>query len=356
MKERWTWRDALAAGFFLLCAAMTAYYLIAGYGAYLDSDMASELALASHLAKEGGLVSRTWYYSTEIRLINTQMIFTPLMALFPDNWRLVRTLGCMILLGMLVAASLFASGQFGANRRYAWMAAGLNISACSPLYAQNVVIGAYYVPHAVLTMLLLGLYARWQRRGGKRTAVLIPVLAFLMGASSVRYLVIVIAPLLCAALWSYAFPAQDETLPRNHAQRRALALAAAAAVLGVAGYAACGKALGNAVHYAFDYYGSMGYADWQSADLFGQLQTVIYGLLTVMGFEGKTPLMGAQGVLNALVLLMLFAGALLLRRVLRRAGAARGRQMRPGAYGSAVPCICRRAVAGDVCAAAQRVF
>ena len=40
-----------AAASFLLCALMTGFYLIAGYGAYLDSDMASELALASLLAK-----------------------------------------------------------------------------------------------------------------------------------------------------------------------------------------------------------------------------------------------------------------------------------------------------------------
>lgn len=33
-----------AAAIFLLCALMTGFYLIAGYGAYLDSDMASELA------------------------------------------------------------------------------------------------------------------------------------------------------------------------------------------------------------------------------------------------------------------------------------------------------------------------
>ena len=70
-----------AAAIFLLCALMTGFYLIAGYGAYLDSDMASELALASHLAKEGALISSTWAYSTEVRVLSTQLVFTPLMAL-----------------------------------------------------------------------------------------------------------------------------------------------------------------------------------------------------------------------------------------------------------------------------------
>ena len=85
-----------AAAIFLLCALMTGFYLIAGYGAYLDSEMASELALASHLAKEGALISSTWAYSTEVRVLSTQLVFTPLMALFPHNWRLVRTLACLM--------------------------------------------------------------------------------------------------------------------------------------------------------------------------------------------------------------------------------------------------------------------
>ena len=140
-----------AAAVFLLCAVMTGTYLIAGYGAYLDSDMASELALASHLAEEGKLISGTWVYSTEVRVLSTQLIFTPLMALFPHDWRLVRTLGCLILQGILAASAYFCGRALGADKKFSLLFAGLSISACSVVYAQMVTIGAYYVPHAVLT-------------------------------------------------------------------------------------------------------------------------------------------------------------------------------------------------------------
>ena len=106
MRQKWL-GGLFAAAVFLLCAVMTGTYLIAGYGAYLDSDMASELALASHLAGEGKLISGTWVYSTEVRVLSTQLIFTPLMALFPHDWRLVRTLGCLILQGILAASAYF---------------------------------------------------------------------------------------------------------------------------------------------------------------------------------------------------------------------------------------------------------
>ena len=149
-----------AAAIFLLCALMTGFYLIAGYGAYLDSDMASELALASHLAKEGALISSTWAYSTEVRVLSTQLVFTPLMALFPHNWRLVRTLGCLILQAALAASAYFCGRSLGARKRFALLFAGLSISVCSVVYAQMITIGAYYVPHAVLTNLYVGLTAR----------------------------------------------------------------------------------------------------------------------------------------------------------------------------------------------------
>ena len=180
-----------AAAVFLLCAVMTGTYLIAGYGAYLDSDMASELALASHLAEEGKLISGTWVYSTEVRVLSTQLIFTPLMALFPHDWRLVRTLGCLILQGILAASAYFCGRALGADKKFSLLFAGLSISACSVVYAQMVTIGAYYVPHAVLTNLCVGMTARLMcmEKGGKRAALgaLLLAMCALMGASSIRY-------------------------------------------------------------------------------------------------------------------------------------------------------------------------
>ena len=73
-------KNLVAFALAMFCFAVTAYYLVFGYGAYLDADMSSELALASHLAKEGKLVSDTWLYSTEVRVLSTQLVFAPLMA------------------------------------------------------------------------------------------------------------------------------------------------------------------------------------------------------------------------------------------------------------------------------------
>ena len=63
---------------------------------WLNSDTSSEMVLAKLLANENTLVSRNWYYSTEIRLVY-QTIFTMLLfKLFggAGNWALYIQLPC----------------------------------------------------------------------------------------------------------------------------------------------------------------------------------------------------------------------------------------------------------------------
>lgn len=314
-------RDALERGLcgavFALCCAMTAYYLIAGYGAYLDADMASELTLAQHLCERGALVSTGWYYSTEVRLLSTQLVYTPLMALFPHDWRLVRTLGDLILMAMLAGAVFFAARQTGARRRWALLLAGLSLCPVSPLYAQFVVIGAYYVPHAVLTLLLLGLYARAMRPGRRAgSALLLLALSLLMGMSSVRYLLCALLPLCGAALWQFVFAAREEA-PRARRQFGLAGLGLGATACGAVGYLFSQRVLTRVLHWGNGYYAGAGYAPLGEGSLADKAQTIVKGLLDVLGYADGATLFSLHGVLNALILLAVLAGALLVLRLLR---------------------------------------
>ena len=239
MNNRMQKLEALAiAAVCLLCAVITGYYLIAGYGSYLDADMASELALAQHLAEKGALISDSWGYSTEPRVMSTQLVFTPLMALFSGNWRLVRTLGCMILLLMMAGSMVFCARSLGAKRRYACLTAALGILPWSTVYAQMVVIGAFYVPHAVLTCLLVGLCARALRaqKGGRYLWAAAFVLAALMCATSIRYILCAALPAAAAGLWMALFPTGGRGLARGSDEARALMLGALVLTSGAVGY------------------------------------------------------------------------------------------------------------------------
>lgn len=304
-------RTGLAAAYFALCAVMTLLYLALGYGAYLDSDMSSELVLAEHLAKGVLPFSSEWYYSTEVRLINTQLVFSLLMRIPGISFRLVRTIGCVILLAMLAGSSLFAAKKMGEDDALALLFSGMEISLCSPLYAQNVIVGAYYIPHAVLMLLMAGGYADWLRRGGRMRAAALLALAFVMGLSSIRYLLCTLLPVALSAAWMYVFPVEEHA--RTREQNGEFALGAGIGALGAAGYVVGKKCLPRFFHIDADYAGTT-YADWQRHDLFAQIQDVLGGLLEAMGFEGGVPIFGAQGCINALVLALLLLGFLLLTR------------------------------------------
>lgn len=86
-----------AGVFFVLC------FFLARYTVYtLDSDAASELVLAKHLADAGGgIMSKNWYYSTELEFLNDQLAFE-LMFFLTDNWRVVRMGGTLILITLLL--------------------------------------------------------------------------------------------------------------------------------------------------------------------------------------------------------------------------------------------------------------
>ena len=312
-----------AAAVFLLCAVMTGTYLIAGYGAYLDSDMASELALASHLAEEGKLISGTWVYSTEVRVLSTQLIFTPLMALFPHDWRLVRTLGCLILQGILAASAYFCGRALGADKKFSLLFAGLSISACSVVYAQMVTIGAYYVPHAVLTNLCVGMTARLMRmEKGKKRAVLgalLLAMCALMGTSSIRYPFCATIPVAAAGLWAYIFPSGAESAPRTMAQGARTMLTLAVCAVSVAGFAVGQRILSRVCLYDAARYGGVRLASFLDADMPGTIQQALGGLARLMGYSERSVLLSAHGLVSVGALLLPAAAAVLLARTLKAA-------------------------------------
>lgn len=88
------------------------FFVIRFANNYIDSDMSSELVLARLLADEGSLISKNWFYSTELRVLNTQLVFMPLFLVF-DNWHTVRVLGTALGSCFRLGARILNSGVFG---------------------------------------------------------------------------------------------------------------------------------------------------------------------------------------------------------------------------------------------------
>ena len=71
---------------------------------WLDSDMAAEMIFSRILSEEHHIFSTTnWYYSTEFRVLYTQLIMGPLFRIC-SNWHVIRTITNLVFYGLMLAS------------------------------------------------------------------------------------------------------------------------------------------------------------------------------------------------------------------------------------------------------------
>ena len=130
----------------------------------LDADMASEQLLANLLAQEGGVMSTSWYYSTELRVLNTQLVMAPLFRLF-TSWHTVRVVGSVVLI-LLYLAAWFWFGRSAKLKYSGLLGAGLLMLPYGALYRQYVLEGLYYIPHITSALWCWGARCAFCAAGG----------------------------------------------------------------------------------------------------------------------------------------------------------------------------------------------
>ncbi len=168
----------------------------------LNSDDSSELVLGHLLASENRLLSKNWYYSTELRVVNTQIFYAFFFKLFQD-WHTVRIASYICLYIVMIAAYYFMCKALNI-RKYFLITAALLMIPFSEDYFYIVLKGAYYIPHIAITFFTLGFGETYiDTANGKRekiyssAALLCSILAGMGGA---RQVVVLYFPLVLAAM------------------------------------------------------------------------------------------------------------------------------------------------------------
>lgn len=189
---------------------MFLFYIKNNISGLLDSDMSSEMILAEQLAKEGKIMSDQWYYSTEIRVLSTQLIFTPLFQIFGAgySWHKIRVLGT-ILCVIVLMISFYLLCRVLKIRNIPYYAAFLLLPV-SYEYFFFMFCNLLYLPYVVITFLTLGIVLDGTRRSFKnrRTAIELLLLFGLSvgaGAGGFRELLVCYLPLFlagCILLWA----------------------------------------------------------------------------------------------------------------------------------------------------------
>ena len=312
----------LAALVFAACLAVT----VGNYAAYgehnLDSDMSSEFVLAQLLNEEGRLITDSWYYSTEIRLVSPLPVYQLTLALF-GSWHTARTVSIAILLVLMALSLLYLAKGVGCSVSSALLCASALILPVTRYHANLFVFGGCYTVWVTMTFLLVGLVLRTDR-GRVREPVLILLLGFACGMGGVRMLMICAAPLLAACVLMFYLSLRGCDSLRAVAARPASRIAmggvlAAAAIF--AGYLVNAKVL--AQHYHFKNYGV---TSLLPLDM-NQLGNHIVLLFRFLGYRLGSVLFSRDGIASMLAVALPIVGMIAVAILLGREPTARERTL-----------------------------
>ena len=241
----------------ILCFALFVAALIATFRTawivsttLLDSDASSSLLLGEKLSREGGILSTTFIYATELYVVDVQIIYSLLFRICSD-WSLVRFWGAVIMQVLMIAAYGYLAKQARMSLNMFFVSAAALLLPFSVPYGRIVLYHNFYMPHVTLGFLTVGLYMGvasekaagrvwWKNaiRGG-----LLCLVAFLWGLSGVRPLMICAAPLAVAAVLTGVLGEKREN--RIRPECGALLWAAAMVAAMAAGYLVNANVLSN---------------------------------------------------------------------------------------------------------------
>ena len=300
----------------LVLAYLCTVGMFARSGAHnLDADMSSEMLLARLQNEEGTLLSQSWYYSTELRVVSPVPLFQLGLLLFPGNWQAARTLATAVMLAGILASFLYFARKARMGAAGVVMAAILALPF-SDVYAYVGFYNGGYSVYLMLVFVLLGLVLGMEQ--SKRRPARLAVIALLSlwgGMGGIRMMLFLALPLAGAcAVELFDALRREERIAQALRGGLSSRLSAAAVIFAAtaAGYAVNEKVLTRLFDY--DHYSGIALSMPSSDVVFAQLT----GIAEFFGCRASSRLFSARGVASLLGFAMMGLCALALCVLLRR--------------------------------------
>ncbi|MCR5789298.1 MAG: hypothetical protein K6G83_05350 [Lachnospiraceae bacterium] len=170
----------------------------------LDSDMAAEMVLADILNREHAVLTKSWFYSTELRFLQMQWFYRLGLFIYPNDWHLARCFGMALALALLAVLTWFLFYSMGRSDD-GIRAAALVMFPGGSWYFGWTLFGGYYLPFIYISLLTTALLMMITRTAERlKTALytgLCLILAFVSGINGVKQLMVFYAPLVLAAVF-----------------------------------------------------------------------------------------------------------------------------------------------------------
>ncbi len=256
---------------------------------FMNSDDSSELVLARILASEHGILTKNWYYSSELRVFNTNLVFAPMFYLF-KSWKLVRAVGGSIMLLLYVLAYLTIPYAWKYDPKWFYLTAFVLIMPFSNPW-QFFGLKMYYLPHVFISFVAFSLFGVVFKGGYKRmAAVLLCVFAFVAGLGGARSVEYTFVPLFLAAFAAFILDRGSGML---------LAVSGMAAAASAAGYIVNDKLLSGI--FTFHSYDNVSFIRF----MFEKAEWALDSILTAFGYSIGEYFISFGGVCNAMAFAMM---------------------------------------------------
>ena len=272
---------------------------------YLDSDMASEMILANLLNQEGGVLSKNWFYSTELRVFCLQPFYRVGLLIQPHDWYMARVIGQTLCLIATIVSYLYMGHQLGL--RYNGLLSAIAF-ACpfGTWYLLYGIYGGYYLPHMMLLMLCFGLFLalRKENKHGRKILQesLFVMLCLVSGLNGVKSIMALFAPLLMASAVLFVQQLHVEGYKRSELQ--CLINSGIGFLAGGAGYIVNSKIF--TTQYHFPDYTTYAWGTISLASIFDSWSSLLglFGFQTDSSWQTLPEVFSIRGLLGLFGLVM----------------------------------------------------
>ena len=300
---------------------------------WINSDMAAEMIFSELLVEEGNLIAtENWYYSTEFRVLYTQLVMAPLHRIFTD-WHVIRVITNVVFYVLMIASFYFVCKPLKIRTRNICLCALALLVPVSEAVMTHLQMGNTYMSHVILCFLTFGLYLRLcekephvERMSGDARrapatvrqkviyAMLYVVLCVILGVSGVRYLLDLIVPMVLTAgifvVRGHGFFAFREEPGKARflgllktEQMRYLSVSLTGMICGGIGY------LINALYiskiYQFQTYDTTNFITIHDGVFMDRVQNALGQLLQMFGYIENRAFLSLRGLITILAFVMI---------------------------------------------------
>lgn len=289
----------------VLCVVFVVTYTVfVSMPRLIDADLSGETMLALECIYEKSFFPRGWRYSTELRLLNTQLISAPLF-LITSSWNVVRALTSLFSCGILFWSGWFLISRLGVKKTWLkFFGAAMLSCPWSTLNFYVIGWGNYYIPHIVLGFITIAVFIpilNGSSKNEKLSIVLFCLLSFISGLSTIRYILAYQFPLAISTLillFKRAEPAKNLTFDEIFAsfkKSKPMLVSVAALFLSGLGYVFNSLVLQPIYNFSqwnkeqFNYFGEV------------TLQNLFSSILRSFGYQEGVSVFTPAGVINIFV-------------------------------------------------------